>query len=97
MGSAAMQECQILYTSDPLPPFPAMHCPAWPQLDESPALAADTSGGSGRVFRFWVRDTRGSKLDYGGISALMYTLSSVLGYRSHPTAPPDQEMLLGAQ
>lgn len=67
------------------------------QLDKSPCLAADKSSSSGRIFRFWVRDSRGSKLDYGSISALMYTMSSVLGYRSHPTAPPDQEMLLGAQ
>ena len=28
------------------------------------------------------------------MSALVYTLSSVLGYRSHPTVPPDQELLL---
>lgn len=31
------------------------------------------------------------------MSSLVYTLSSVLGYRSHPTVPPDQEMLMSAR
>lgn len=53
--------------------------------------------GAGRIFKFWVRDSRGSKLDYGAMSSLVYTLSSVLGYRSHPTVPPDQEMLMSAR
>ena len=43
-----------------------------------------------------VLDPRGCKLDYSGMSSLVYTLSSVLGYRSHPTVPPDQELLLSS-
>lgn len=66
-----------------------------PQLDEGTCLLAQDA--SGRVFKFWVRDSRGGKLDYGQMSALVYTLSSVLGYRSHPTVPPDQELLLSAR
>lgn len=41
--------------------------------------------------------SQGHKLSYAGVSALIYTLSAVLGYRSHPTVPPEQELLLGAR
>jgi len=41
--------------------------------------------------------SQGQKLSYNSISALIYTLCMVLGYRSHPTVPPDQEMLMGAR
>lgn len=65
------------------------------KLDQGTCLMATED--SGRIFKFWVRDSRGTKLDYGGITALIYTLSNVLGYRSHPTVPPDQEMLMSAR
>lgn len=52
------------------------------------------SDSTGRVFKFFIANGQGQKLDYGGISALLYTLTSVLGYRTHPTVPPEQEMLM---
>lgn len=65
------------------------------QLDAGSCLLA--AGGSGRIFKFCIVDAQGEKLDYGSISALMYTLTSVLGYRTHPTVPPEQEVLMGAR
>ncbi|KAL4443918.1 hypothetical protein ABPG75_011655 [Micractinium tetrahymenae] len=65
------------------------------QLDAGSCLLA--AGGTGRIFKFCIVDAQGKKLDYGSISALMYTLTSVLGYRTHPTVPPEQEVLMGAR
>ncbi|KAI3423829.1 hypothetical protein D9Q98_009665 [Chlorella vulgaris] len=66
------------------------------QLDDSSCLL-NVDDMDGRKFTFWLKDSQGRKMDYGGMTALVYTLSSVLGYRSHPTVPPDQEMLESAR
>lgn len=88
--AAGGSRCRCRTTAPDSPhPAPAL------QIDEGSCLVPDDS--SGRVFKFWVLDNRGCKLDYAGMSSLVYTLSSVLGYRSHPTVPPDQELLLSGK
>ena len=104
-GGAAAAATRCLPAPLPLPPahapasFLTAHAAAARrplQLDDGACLW-DEGCAEGRTFKFWVADARGGKLDYGGMSALCYTLTSVLGYRSHPTVPPDQELLLSAR
>lgn len=47
----------------------------------------------GRTFNFCINNSRGTKLDTEEVSALVYVLSRVLGYRKHPLVPPDEEVL----
>lgn len=46
----------------------------------------------GRSFKFWLLNRQGQKLDAGEVGALLYVLSRCLGYRTHPTVPPDHEV-----
>eukprot|EP00887_Chlorella_sp_A99_P001116 scaffold14.g1116.t1 len=46
----------------------------------------------GQSFKFWLLNRQGQKLDAGEVGALLYVLSRCLGYRTHPTVPPDHEV-----
>ena len=41
-----------------------------------------------RLFRFWVTDRRGDKLDYQRCTALLYTMGLLLGQNRAPLRPP---------
>lgn len=41
-----------------------------------------------RRFRFWLTDDSGKKLDFGGVSSLMYVLDLVLNKNAQPLKPP---------
>lgn len=47
----------------------------------------DPATGS-RLFRFWVTDRRGDKLDYARCTALIYTMGLLLGKSNAPLRPP---------
>lgn len=55
-----------------------------------------SADGSGRLFRFWVRDKSGHKLDPHHVSALMYALRLGLGLVEQPIVPPNQEVMFSA-
>jgi len=65
--------------------------------NQGKSISSLDSMNQGRLFKFWVRDRRGEKLDYNHVSALVYALGLALGFRSYPTIPPDQEVLLSAR
>lgn len=54
-----------------------------------PEAETDLNYASGsRLFRFWVTDRRGDKLDYARCTALIYTMGLLLGKRNAPLRPP---------
>lgn len=65
--------------------------------EDVPQLVEDLNGDQGRLFKFWVQNGRGSKMEYPHISALIYALGIGLGFATFPLVPPDQEVLLGAK
>lgn len=66
-------------------------------MKQNKSVPSPESMNQGRLFKFWVRDRRGEKLDYNHVSALVYALGLALGFKSYPTIPPDQEVLLSAK
>ena len=58
-----------------------------------PELTPTLEAGGGRLFKFWVQDRAGSKLDYNHISALVYSLGLGLGFKAHLLQPPGQDLM----
>lgn len=59
--------------------------------NDSPGPEADTASNNAsdsRLFRFWVTDRRGDKLDYARCTALIYTMGLLLGRNIAPLRPP---------
>ncbi len=65
--------------------------------DDVPQLVEGLGREEGRLFKFWVQDSGGAKLDYNHISALIYALGIGLGFATFPLVPPDQEVLQSAR
>ena len=53
-----------------------------PEINDSNFVAGK------RLFRFWVTDRRGDKLDYQRCTALLYTMGLLLGQNRAPLRPP---------
>lgn len=57
-------------------------CTGGPEIDDENFVAGR------RLFRFWVTDRRGDKLDYQRCTALLYTMGLLLGQNRAPLRPP---------
>ena len=49
-------------------------------------------GTGSRLFKFWVTDRRGDKLDYPRCTALIYTMGLLLGRSNAPLRPPGSSL-----
>ena len=58
-----------------------------------PEIDTQIEAGVGhRLFRFWVTDRRGNKLDYQRCTALLYTMGLLLGQAHAPLRPPGMSL-----
>lgn len=94
---AVIKSCGNCTDATGEPPLPAM--PSKPEAErQQPSSAApgDTQHdfSQGRLFRLWVSDSKGGKLDLQRISALLYTLELVMGRGHQPTVAPNIGMFV---
>ncbi len=50
------------------------------------------NGVGSRLFKFWVTDRRGDKLDYPRCTALIYTMGLLIGKSNAPLRPPGSSL-----
>jgi hypothetical protein len=94
---AVIKSCGACTDATGEAPLPAM--PSEPQAGgQQPSSAAPADAqhdfSQGRLFRLWVSDSKGGKLDLQRISALLYTLELVMGRGHQPTVAPNIGMFV---